>query len=109
MRGRIGEGDTEDGRYKPETVASSLDLEIQPAKNSIDVGLKFPDAARPGSTVNVTLSLADDNHRPLAGEVTLWLVDEAVLSLGKEETLDPLTAFIVRNARITGVWDTRNL
>lgn len=109
MRGRVGEGGTEDGRYRPQTLASSLELEVEPAKNLVDVGLKFPESARPGSTVNVTVTLADDNAKPISGEVTLWLVDEAVLSLAKEETLDPLTAFIVKNAATASVWDTRNL
>ena len=37
----------------------------------------------PGRTVDVTITLKDPSGRPLAGEVTLWLVDQAVLALGK--------------------------
>ena len=41
--------------------------------------------------------------------MTLWLVDEAVLSLAKEGPLDPLTEMIRRNERSVGIRDTRNL
>jgi len=41
--------------------------------------------AMPGRTVDVTIALKDPQGRPLAGEVTLWLVDQAVLALGKEQ------------------------
>ena len=53
--------------------------------------------------------LKDDMGRPAGGEVTLWLVDEAVLSFAKEGPLDPLTQLIVKNQRITSVRDSRNL
>ncbi len=41
--------------------------------------------------------------------MTFWLVDEAVLSLAREESLDPLSTMIRRNQRSTSVRDTRNL
>ncbi len=113
MRGRLGasgsdSGKTDDGPYRPQSVASSIDLEVSPQKNLIDVTLTHPEQARPGATVDITVSLKADNGAPLSGEATLWLVDEAVLSLAKEGPLDPLTAMIVRNERDATVWDTRN-
>lgn len=108
MRGRIGEGKTEDARYRPQTLGASIDVEVQPVRNTVNVELKHPETARPGTTIPVEVSLKDDNGAPLSGEVTLWLVDEAVLSLAPEGPLDPLTAFIVRNARGTSLRDTRN-
>ena len=54
--------------------------------------------ARPGQEVEVALRLADDVGKPLAGEATFWMVDQAVLSLAKEQPLDPLPSFIVERA-----------
>ncbi|MGC4120980.1 MAG: MG2 domain-containing protein [Myxococcales bacterium] len=109
MRGRLGEGSSDDSRYRPQTLAASTDLEVEPTKNSINVGVAHPEQARPGQKVDFTLTLADDKNQPLSGEVTFWLVDEAVLSLAKEATLDPLKSFIDKNQRTTAIRDTRNL
>jgi uncharacterized protein YfaS (alpha-2-macroglobulin family) len=108
MRGRLGEGKTEDARYRPQTLGASIDIEVEPARNQVAVELKHPDTARPGMKIPVEIALKDDKGAPLAGEVTLWLVDEAVLSLAPEGPLDPLSAFITRNARGTTLRDTRN-
>ncbi|MBI5548335.1 MAG: hypothetical protein HY901_31015, partial [Deltaproteobacteria bacterium] len=109
MRGRLGEGTAEDTRYRPQTLAASTDLEVQPVKNTLEVGVAHVETARPGQKVDFTITLADDQKRPVAGEVTFWLVDEAVLSLAKEASLDPLKSMIDRNARTTALRDTRNL
>ena len=109
MRGRIGEGKTDDSRYKPATAASSIELEVEPSKNQITVNVQHPEVARPGTKQDFTITLADDQKKPIGGEVTLWLVDEAVLSLAKEATLDPLSAMIRRNSRTITIRDSRNL
>lgn len=109
MRGRLGEGKTDDARYKPATAASTLDLEVTPVKNQVLVSVQHPEVARPGTTHDFTVTLTDDLKRPVGGEVTLWLVDEAVLSLAKEATLDPLSELIRRNARTLTIRDSRNL
>ena len=98
-RGRLGDSATDDAPYRPQTAAASIDLEVEASKNLVKVELSHPEQARPGTTLDVTINLKDDRGAPLPGEVTLWLVDEAVLALAKEGTLDPLEAFIVRNAR----------
>lgn len=108
MRGRVGEGQADDARYRPQTLGASVDVEVEPVRNEVAVVVKHPDTARPGSTVTMEVGLADERGKPLAGEVTLWLVDEAVLSLSPEASLDPLTAFIVRNQRTSSLHDTRN-
>ena len=84
MRGRLGEGKTEDARYRPQTLGASIDIEVEPVRNQVMVDLKHPDMARPGTKIPVELTLKDEKGAPLAGEVTLWLVDEAVLSLAPE-------------------------
>jgi uncharacterized protein YfaS (alpha-2-macroglobulin family) len=109
FRGRIGEGTSDDSRYRPQTVASSLELEIEPAPNRVAVKVEHPASVRPGTKTELVVTLKDERGKPLAGEVTLWLVDEAVLSLAKEGPLDPLTRFVERNRSGTSVRDTRNL
>ncbi len=109
MRGRIGEGKADDGRYKPATAAASIDLEVEPLKNLVKVDLKHPESAKPGTKVDFGLTLTDDRGAPVGGEVTFWLVDEAVLSLAREGTLDPLSELVRRNSRLTSIRDTRNL
>jgi uncharacterized protein YfaS (alpha-2-macroglobulin family) len=109
MRGRLGEGKTDDARYKPATVASSLDLQVDATKNLVLVNVQHPELARPGTKHDFVVTLTDDQKKPLGGEVTLWLVDEAVLSLAKEGPLDPLTELIRRNQRAVSIRDSRNL
>jgi alpha-2-macroglobulin len=109
FRGRIGEGATDDARYRPQTVASSLELDVEPTLNRVTVKVEHPESVRPGSRTELIITLKDERGRPLAGEATLWLVDEAVLSLAREGALDPLTRFIERNRSATSIRDTRNL
>jgi alpha-2-macroglobulin len=108
MRGRLGESPTDDAPYRPQTMAASLDLAVTPSRNLVKLEVKHPESARPGTKIDVQVTLRDDKGAPLGGEVTLWLVDEAVLSLAKEGSLDPLSAFVVQNAHGTSVSDTRN-
>lgn len=94
---------------KPVTMAATTWLAVRPVSNRVEVGLSHPQRALPGSTVDVTVRLADPQGRPLAGEVTLWLVDAAVLALGREQRLDPLPDFIDPVHSRLAVRDTRNL
>jgi uncharacterized protein YfaS (alpha-2-macroglobulin family) len=108
MRGRLGEGDKDDARYRPQTLGASLDVEVEPVRNQVTVEIKHAETVRPGAKVPVEVSFKDERGQPLAGEVTLWLVDEAVLSLAEEGTLQPLDELIHRNQRGTSLRDTRN-
>jgi uncharacterized protein YfaS (alpha-2-macroglobulin family) len=94
---------------KPTTMAATSWLKVNPVDNRVVVKLDNPARALPGQKLPVTVELSDPHGRPLAGEVTLWLVDQAVLALGKEQRLDPLPDFITPvRSRLT-VRDTRNL
>lgn len=93
---------------KPQTVASTVWLPIEPVENEVKVAVTLPERALPGATVPVTVKLADPGGKALAGEVTLWLVDQAVLALGKEQRLDPLPDFITDRQSRVAVRDTRN-
>jgi uncharacterized protein YfaS (alpha-2-macroglobulin family) len=93
---------------KPQTVAATAWLTVDPVENQVKVGLKVPEKALPGATVPVTVTLADPRGRPLAGEVTLWLVDRAVLALAKEARLDPVPDFVDAVRSVATFRDTRN-
>lgn len=112
MRGRIpGVQPGAGGRVdlgKPATVAATSWLTVEPVEHQVNVVLENPSRARPGDTVNVKITLSTRNGKPAAGEVTLWLVDQAVLALGKEQRLDPIPDFITPVHSRLGVQDTRN-
>jgi len=94
---------------KPETIGNTTWLTVNPVANTLDVRLVHAPVTTPDGMLDVTVSLRDNQGRPRAGEVALWLVDEAVLSLRREKSLDPLEAFLEQvNSRIT-MRDSRNL
>jgi uncharacterized protein YfaS (alpha-2-macroglobulin family) len=112
MRGRLpGALPTPDqlDLTRPQTLAATNWIEVKPVKNIVDVKLDYPDKALPGQEITMKISLTDDGGAPLAGEVTLWLVDQAVLALAEEQRLDPLPEFIVDRATRMKLRDTRNM
>ena len=113
MRGRLegtspSRGATTD-LGKPATLAATTWVKVRPVSNRVVVTLTHPPRAVPGGTVDVTVQLADPQGRPLGGEVALWLVDAAVLALGREQPLDPLPDFIDTVPSRLVLRDTRNL
>ncbi len=113
MRGRVpgttpGPGSASD-LGKPATMAATTWVKVNPVDNRVDVKLEHPARSLPGQKISVTIKLSDPHGKPLAGEVTLWLVDQAVLALGKEQRLDPLPDFITPVVSRLAVRDTRNL
>ena len=113
MRGRLPGAATDPtapfDQGKPVTIAATKWVAVTPVKNIVTVSLEYPQKARPGEEVEVTLRLADDLGKPLAGEATFWMVDQAVLSLAKERPLDPLPSFIVERGTKMAARDTRNM
>lgn len=113
MRGRLKDGAPQPSanfdQGKPVTIAATKWIEVTPVKNIVNVKLEHPGKARPGQEVEVTLRLSDDSGRPVAGEATFWMVDQAVLSLAKERPLDPLPDFIVARDTKMAARDTRNM
>lgn len=79
---------------RPHTLGKTLNLRINPVENQVKVKLVHPEQGMPGKDLDMEIQLSDNKGNPLAGEVTLWLVDQAVLSLGHEMELDPLKLFI---------------
>jgi hypothetical protein len=112
MRGRVPGAPPSPGSGidlgRPATMASTCWIKVTEVDNRVDVSLSNPAKATPGQTIPVTVRLADPKGRPLAGEVTLWLVDAAVLALGREQRLDPLPDFITPVSSHLEFRDTRN-
>lgn len=112
MRGRLKDSAPQPAatfdQGKPVTIAATKWIEVTPVKNTLNVKIEHPAKARPGQEIEVTLRLADDVGKPVAGEATFWLVDQAVLSLAKERPLDPLPDFIVARDTKMSARDTRN-
>jgi hypothetical protein len=94
---------------KPVTLAATHWINVNPTDNRVMVSFDAPAQARPEQEFDLVLHLADPAGHPLAGEATVWMVDQAVLSLAKEQPLDPLPAFIVDRPTRMVARDTRNM
>ncbi len=113
MRGRVPGTAPQPGNAtdlgKPATLAATTWLDVEPVDNRVEVKLAHPEKARPGQKVDVRIELRDPQGNPRPGEVTLWLVDQAVLALGREQRLDPLPDFLTKVISHLVLRDTRNL
>lgn len=94
---------------KPATLATTHWIKVNPVKNALTVKLDAPAKARPGDEIEVMLKLADDEGKPVAGEATFWMVDQAIFALAKEQPLDPLPHFVAARRGRLVAHDSRNL
>ena len=94
---------------KPTTLAATRWVTVNPTENRVAVSFEAPAETRPAGEFDLVLHLADAHGAPVAGEATVWMVDQAVLSLAKEAPLDPLPAFIVSRPSTMAARDTRNM
>ncbi len=94
---------------RPSTFGATTWLEVEPRDNQVVVELEYPERARPGQEIEIGIRLSDPDGTPLAGEVTLWLVDQAVLALGREARLDPLPSFLAAVRSFFSARDTRSM
>jgi alpha-2-macroglobulin len=113
MRGRLpGSGSAPTAPFdqgKPVTVAATKWVTVLPVQHRVNVSFEAPQSARPGQEIEVTLKLADADKHPVAGTAVFWMVDQAVLSLAKEQPLDPLPQFIVNRSTRMAARDTRGM
>lgn len=112
MRGRLpgpGPSGAPFDQGKPVTLAASRLLAVTPIENRLTVAFDAPAQARPAGEFDMVLHLADGAGRPVAGEATVWMVDQAVLALAKEAPLDPLPTFLVDRPVRVAARDTRGL
>jgi uncharacterized protein YfaS (alpha-2-macroglobulin family) len=91
VRGRSARPGTVDDPGRPTMRVGYAELRVTPEVKRLAVEVK-PLAAeyRPGDTARIRVRLRDAAGRPRAGEVTLWAVDEGVLSLTGYKTPDPI-------------------
>ncbi len=95
---------------KPETLASTLKLKVSPVSHSLKLSMEHSKRALPGSSLALSLHVKDEKGEGIEGaQVTLWLVDQAVLALAKEARLDPLPDFLSEHQKRLRMRDTRNL
>ncbi len=108
LRGRVGETSGNLDLGKPQTLAATAMVEVKPTAHRIKTELSFPKTVQPGDEIELEINLTDNRGNPVAGEVTLWLVDQSVLALGTEQATDPLPDFIRNRDNHTRLRDTRN-
>jgi uncharacterized protein YfaS (alpha-2-macroglobulin family) len=113
MRGRLPGKNTrleagQEDRAKPIAMANTIWLQVKPRDNQLELTLNHPQKNLPGTKMKMEIKMIDPDGRPLDGEVTLWLVDRAVLALGIEKPLDPLPSFIDPVRSMLRIRETRN-
>ena len=112
LRGRLEGVEMDDASSvdvaKPITMASTAWIQVNPRDNQLKIELDHPLKNLPGASMPMTIRLSDPDGNPLNGEVTLWLVDRAVLSLGREGRLDPVPSFMEEVKAHLRIRDTRN-
>ncbi len=110
LRGRINQSKTSSlDLGKPATLAATTLVEVKTVEHRVSVDMDYPKKVQPGDEIEIILNLKDHEGKPLGGAVTLWLVDQSVLALGKEQRLDPLPDFIRHRDAYTRLRDSRNL
>lgn len=113
FRGRLDGVEPQPGNNvdlgKPATLAATEWLDVEPRAHQMKIALDYPAQAQPGKTIDIDIELTAPDGSPLSGQVTLWLVDQAVLALGKEQRLDPLPDFVVTEPSLLDFKDTRGL
>lgn len=101
---RNAKGEVDDSLPKrPAYAAATLDLKI-PAKSRTLTVTTLPAAkeTEPGSKTSVVVDVKHHDGKPAAGaEVTLFVVDEAVLALAAYQTPDPIATFYTNRAAYT--------
>ncbi|HVE12215.1 MAG TPA: MG2 domain-containing protein, partial [Elusimicrobiota bacterium] len=79
---------------KPQAKFGYASLPVDPGGHRLEVEVRTDTGTyRPGGTVSASVSVKDQNGRPVAAEVTLFAVDEGVLALTGYATPDPFAEF----------------
>jgi uncharacterized protein YfaS (alpha-2-macroglobulin family) len=94
---------------RPATFGATTWLDVEPLGNRVTVELQHPTKAQPGQEVSITVRLKKPNGEAASGEVTLWLVDQAVMALGREQRLDPVPSFLTAVRSYLTARDSRAL
>lgn len=114
LRGRLNDAGgaslerIKEDRTRPQALGSTVWITVKPTSRQLQVELEHPDKALPGTTIPITITLTTPDGGAVDGEVTLWLVDRAVLALGEEASLDPVPSFLRRIESYIRIRDIRN-
>lgn len=83
-----------DGKTPPDFKTGIVRLNINPSRQNIFVSLESDkSAAQPGDTVTYTVTTRDLDGKPIPADVSLALVDKAVLALAPTNSVPLLSAF----------------
>ena len=94
----------------PAAASGSINLSVSKAQKTIVVEVTpSKDRIEPGETLHVDLKTTTANGQPLPAAVTLFVVDEGVLSLMGYQTPDPLSFFHYQRAGEVGLWADHSL
>ena len=92
VRGRSAPPGTVDDPGRPTLRVGYAELQVTPAVKRLAVQVQpLRPEYRPGDTARVRVRLRDHAGRPQQGEVTVWAVDDGVLSLTGYTTPDPIS------------------
>lgn len=95
MRPRVAQGgiETGDDPGRPNARIGLVKLAVERKTKRLAVAVKTDKTDyQPRDTVNVSIDVKDSAGKPASGEVTLYVVDEAVLRLTDYRTPDPISA-----------------
>ncbi len=93
-----------DGRF----ASGFIEVEVDPLADRLEVEVQAPPLARPSEEVELEVRVRDQAGLGVRGaEVTLAVVDEAVLDAGGSEWPDPLLALTPQRSTRTRSWHTR--
>ncbi len=82
---------------------ASTTVRLSEHRRDLTVEVDAPETATPNETIRVALKVSDASGNPTAANVSLWAVDEAVLSLQEPVIPDLVNAFTVRRDARTSV------
>lgn len=106
----VGRGRDADGREGPVRATGETTLAVPTTPRRLSVTARLADAeTSPGAETAIELDLKDALGRPVAGEVTVAVVDDAVFTLGGGQRPDPLAAFHARRWGGISPSDSRSL
>ena len=83
----------DEGKWSAHRAYGVAPLQVSQQDNLLSISLDSPDKALPNTELPVTIKLARPDGAPSSGEVCLYLVDEAILTLTGYKTPDPMNLF----------------
>ncbi len=85
--------------------AGAVALKVAPANRKLTVALEAPAVNRPQAKLVAKLHVSDEGGAPVAADVTVFAVDEAICMLTDFATPDPLKWFLAQRALGVNLFD----